>query len=396
MWKIIYVKILNLKKNYKPYLFMLMFPLIFTFIFGLMTEGENYKIKVPVVDMDNSDHSRWLLEELDNIGRYQINLTDREKLSNLVSENTSPVGLIIPENFGEDINGGTPPRLDLVITAERPEVYSFEGALRASIQKIAFNSHIVHGTLDTLAGYLTLGKDEREGIKNRIYRLAMEKWEEEIPIRVKEKVAGSSRKDASFNMYTQSSVGFAIAFSMFTFIFAIGEILEEKENGVWNRINISPLSKFQIYTGNLLYACAVGFIQLLIMAFVGDRVFGVDWGGNIGGVLAIFAAFTFCIVSLGLLMSSVIKNRHQLQVIAPVVVVSTSMIGGCYWPLEIVSSRMLIAASKFVPQGWAVKALKDLIVYNRGFEVVYLPAAVLILMGVVFLGTALQIREKGE
>jgi ABC-2 type transport system permease protein len=95
-------------------------------------------------------------------------------------------------------------------------------------------------------------------------------------------------------------------------------------------------------------------------------------------------------------MSSVIKNRHQLQVIAPVVVVSTSMIGGCYWPLEIVRSRMLIAASKFVPQGWAVKALKDLIVYNRGFEVVYLPAAVLILMGVVFLGTALHIREKCE
>ncbi|QSQ09656.1 hypothetical protein H0A61_02035 [Koleobacter methoxysyntrophicus] len=72
------------------------------------------------------------------------------------------------------------------------------------------------------------------------------------------------------------------------------------------------------------------------------------------------------------------------------------MIGGCYWLIEIVSSRMLLAASKFVPPRWAVKALKDLIVYNRGFEAVYLPATVLILMGVVFWGIALHIKEKWE
>jgi len=208
------------------------------------------------------------------------------------------------------------------------------------------------------------------------------------------KVDKSGVNNVSYNSYTQSSLGFTLAFSMFTFIFAIGEILEEKRNMIWNRINISPLSKLQIYSGNLVFACAIGLIQMAIMAFVGQVVFDVNWGINIGGVLAIFAAFTFCMVSLGLLMSSFVKTNHQLQVVAPVVIVSTSMLGGCYWPLEIVNSEMLMTASKLVPPGWAMKGLKDLIVYNQGFEAAYLPVAVLVLMGIIFLGTALQVSEK--
>jgi hypothetical protein len=35
-----------------------------------------------------------------------------------------------------------------------------------------------------------------------------------------------------------------------------------------------------------------------------------------------------------------------------------------------------------------------MIVYNQGFEAVYLPAAVLLLMGIVFLGTAVQLGER--
>ncbi|MDI6707073.1 MAG: ABC transporter permease, partial [Bacillota bacterium] len=192
----------------------------------------------------------------------------------------------------------------------------------------------------------------------------------------------------------QTSIGFTIAFSMFTFIFAVGEILEEKQNRVWDRINVSPLSKFRIYSGNLVFACILGMAQMFIMILIGYGVLGVNWLNNILGVIMVLFAYTFCTVSLGLLMSSVVRTSHQLQVIAPVLLVSSSMIGGCYWPLEIVDSKLLLAASKIVPQGWAMNALKDIIIYNQGMSAVYLPSAVLMMMGVLFMGTALQVSES--
>lgn len=220
-----------------------------------------------------------------------------------------------------------------------------------------------------------------------------EEWRERLPV----KVAGSTIKSGggfSFDMYTQTSIGFTIAFSMFTIIFAVGEILEEKRTGVWGRINISPVSRFRVLAGGLVCAFAMGMVSMMIMVFVGDLVLGVNWLGHIGGVLVILTAFCFCMTSFGLLLSFGIKTSQQLQVIAPVVLVSSGMLGGCYWSLEFVRSKALLAVSKAVPAGWAMQALKNMIVYNQDFGAVYLPAAVLLLMGIVFLGLAVQLGER--
>ena len=233
----------------------------------------------------------------------------------------------------------------------------------------------------------------RGKMEERIHRLVAEEWEERPPV----EVAGSTIKsggEASFNMYTQTSLGFTIFFSMFTIIFAVGEILEEKRTGVWSRINVSPVSRVKVLTGGLICAFVMGMINMTILMLIGDLALGVNWLGHTGGVLVILLAFSFCMTSFGLLLSFGIKTNQQLQVIAPVVLVSSAMLGGCYWPLEIVSSRALLVAAKAMPAGWAMQALKNMIVCNQGLEAVYLPAAVLLLMGVVFLGTAVQLGER--
>jgi len=393
MWKIFHVKLLNLRNNYKPYLFMLIFPLVFTFVFSVSMSGGEPTKPVPVVDHDNSKFSKKLVEELNNHDVYRVRLVDEKVLTRLVSENRVDVGLIIPKDFERQIKEGLTPRLDVVITKATPELYSFEGVLRSSVQKIAYHINIIDQTVKAVKKYLDLDQNQEQTLRLRIDALVSEKWKETLPINVEGRMLRSNSKKHSYDVYTQNSLGFTIAFSMFTFIFAIGEILEDKENGIWNRISISPLSKFQIYSGNLLYAFTVGFIQIMILVLVGVYAFGVNWGANIPGVALILGGFIFSTVSLGLLMSTVVKNYHQLQVIAPVVIVSTSMIGGAYWPLEIVSSKILLTAAKFVPQGWAMKGLKALILYNQGIEAVYLPLAVLLLMGVIFMGSALYLNE---
>jgi ABC-2 type transport system permease protein len=70
------------------------------------------------------------------------------------------------------------------------------------------------------------------------------------------------------------------------------------------------------------------------------------------------------------------------------------MLGGCYWPLEIVNSRLMLAASNFVPQGWAMKSLKSIIIYGQDFQAAVMPSLILIVMGIIFLGVSVVMDNE--
>ena len=394
MITIIYGRLLNLKRNWLPYAFMIALPLVLMFVFGFVMGNEDSGIMLPIADLDETEQSAILVEELGNLGAYNIKFMDEEGLRQMVMENGAEAGLIIPRGFGERIMKGDTPRFDMFITRETQVGHSLQGVLTAAVQRLAYNTAIVDGTVEALDRLVGLEQGNRGKAEERVYQLVSKEWRERLPV----KVAGSFIKgggaSGSFDMYTQTSIGFTIAFSMFTIIFAVGEILEEKRTGVWDRINISPVARSRVLTGGLICAFIMGMINMTIMMLIGDLVLGVNWLGHVGGVLVILTAFCFCMTSFGLLLSFGIKTSQQLQVIAPVVLVSSGMLGGCYWPLEMVRSKALLAVSKAVPAGWAMQALKSMIVYNQDFGAVYLPAAVLLLMGIVFLGLAVQLGER--
>jgi ABC-2 type transport system permease protein len=58
-------------------------------------------------------------------------------------------------------------------------------------------------------------------------------------------------------------------------------------------------------------------------------------------------------------------------------------LGGCWWPLEIVS-KPLQTFALLMPSGWAMKALHETISFGRGLDGVAVPVAVLLGFGVVF------------
>jgi len=396
MLPIIYGRLLNLKRNWMPYALMVVLPLILMFVFGAVIGEEVSKVALPIVDLDKSGPSAELVEELKSLGAYNIKLTNMEDLRKTVMENGAEAGLIIPRGFGEAIIKGDTPRLDLFVTRETQTGYSLHGVLLVAVQRLAYSTAIVEGTVEFLERHAALDQGNRGKMEERIRSLVAEEWEERLPVKVAGRTikTGGREGGVPFNMYTQTSIGFTIFFSMFTIIFAVGEILEEKRTGVWGRINVSPVSRFKVLTGNLICAFVMGMINMTVLMLIGDLALGVNWLGHIGGVLVILTAFSFCMTSFGLLLSFGIKTSQQLQVIAPVVLVSSAMLGGCCWPLEIVTSKAMLVAAKLVPAGWAMQGLKDMIVYNRGLEAVYLPAAVLLLMGIVFLGTAVQLGEQ--
>lgn len=64
------------------------------------------------------------------------------------------------------------------------------------------------------------------------------------------------------------------------------------------------------------------------------------------------------------------------------------MLGGAYWPLDIVSPAMRTVAM-MTSTGWAMTGLTDVVVRYQGAAQAILPSAVLLGMAAVFLGVGI-------
>ena len=170
---------------------------------------------------------------------------------------------------------------------------------------------------------------------------------------------------------------------MFTVLFQAGDILSERRIGTWGRLLSTPVSRAAIIGGKALGSYAVGLTQVLILVLFGRYVFRINFGPNMWAVVAILALMVAVVTGLGLFMSTLVETMAQLQAMAPIVIVSTCMLGGCYWPLEMVTPLMQTVA-KVTPQAWAMTALTDVILRGQTLASTASSLGVLACFGLVF------------
>jgi ABC-2 type transport system permease protein len=385
MKKVLYLaagKLLRMFREPWAFLAMLLLPLAFTYFMGSMHAGSNGRIPVIVVDNDGSNYSRSLIEVINNEPAYGITVADKQSAVEGVKNYNALAAFIIPGGFAEQVQAGLSPRVEVYQAAGSAEVYTARHTFQSALDKTVSESSIADFVLKEISpsGYAT-GREQQ--IRDRVIRDVRARWLAGPPVAV-ESSSLNGGSTAGYRQVAHASVGFALFFAMYTMVFGVGEILTEKKNGTWRRLLSLPLARWQILSGNLLGTFAAGFSQLLVLMLAGRYLFGVDWGRNILPSLVIVAAFVFCVTCLGLLLSGVVKNYKQLAALTPVLLVSTSMLGGCFWPLDIVQSKLLLTAAKFVPQTWALSSLEGIILNGQTLGGVFLPAGVMLLMGLLF------------
>ena len=77
---------------------------------------------------------------------------------------------------------------------------------------------------------------------------------------------------------------------------------------------------------------------------------------------------------------------NHFHVVMPLLAVSMAMLGGAYWPLELVSSQTIQILAKFVPLTYGMKALKGATVYGYDWSTLLYPKGIMTLMGVIGMG----------
>ena len=388
MLSIVKLRLLRLRDEYLVFVIMTAMALGLTFIFGF--SFNSYRPSVIIVDEDNSLYSKNFIEELKQIETFRFVDMDVNSASKSVEEGDAVVALVINEGFQNNIQKGNKITIGQIKVKDDTYILTLQETVRSLIMKMAGSKKIAEVTADFISSQKPVNKEE---IESYAYKNVMDSWKYKNPLKIISTVADTG-ENFGYDAMKHSMIGFTVFFSMYTMVFSIGTILSDKRYKTWDRMLISPVPMSSILGGTMVVSFLVGIMQMSVLILGGKYLFGIDWGNSIAGIITVTTVFVFTITSLGLMLSGIVKTQAQLGAIAPVVLTSTSMLGGTMWSLEIVNNKILLFLAELTPQKWVMQGMLNIAAKGMGFESIITPSIVLLAMGIIFFGIGVKMVKQ--
>lgn len=386
MISFIIMKLRNYVSMFPMLLIMTCMTLVFVYVFGIGF-SKGYMPKVLVVDEDQTQTSSMIVERLKDTEKYHF-ITANFNEAKLTVEKDDAIGFVyLKKGFEQSIREN---KIDVVFYrgGSSVEIITLENKLNGLISEVLADQEFTNNLS------LLLSEQEKTIASDKIYRELLSKKSEYMTYQNQSSFYNKD-EGVEFDTLKSTFTGFLLFFSMFTIMFGIGTIVDEKELKVWHRQLVSPLTKSTIIIGNLVSNYLVGMIQLIIIVTASKLLFNMDWGGTTGALLMILSAYVIAGTSMGLFITGFVKNQQQLAAILPTIIVSTSMIGGCMWPIELMPKFMRTVA-QLLPQKWGMEGLSQVILYNGGIDNVVKPMLILLMISFIFLLASVIFYGRNE
>ncbi len=348
------------------------FTLVFGSIFVNVSSGG--RVSLAVTDLDNSGLSSSMIQSLRDSGAQDVMVVSEGDLYTAVREGKVSAGIVIPRGFEASLSSDEPLEVDVVSLSSTGLPGVIGKVLETEVTEYLLAREVRDVALDLAAlspGAVPIQADV-------LVQRVVDEYTRRPALTVE--VAGLAgdegrQPDDAIGLPT---LGIYLMFTMFTVIFTSGDILKERQDGTWLRLMAAPASRGAIVGGKILGAYAIGAAQLGVLLLSGRYLRNMDYGPNPFAFVLILAVFLLAITGLGMMLSTMVRTLPQLQTLAPIVIVASSMIGGCYWPLELVPPFMQTIA-RFTPQAWAMSALTG-VVY-KGAQLQAIVPNLLVLLG---------------
>ena len=380
-------------------IWLIIMPIVWTTLIGTMstTGGGDEKIPVGFLNSDRGIYGEVFEEILRNEESIKIVVMaedDEDKMRNLVKDTKLSVGLIIPDNFSEKLKVREQVVIE-ILKSERNSSYFLEELIEKTAERISIDALAANFTVEKIGERrMVLEEEVLEEEKERIWGEAFVKadafFEPAPAIGIEYVVLSVEKREENIPIGVEaSSPGFAVMFVMMGVCFAGVAMVQERHNKTLARLLTTPTEKFFIISGKMLGFFLVGFIQFMILILFGQLVLKVNWGNLPLGVLLLVVSYVLSVTGLGTLLSVVVRTSAQAGAFAVLISMVTSMLGGAWWPIEIVPKFMQNIA-RFTPQYWAINGFNKII--TRGFGITEILPNFYVLLAISAISLLLAIR----
>ncbi|MBV1756203.1 MAG: ABC transporter permease [Dethiosulfatibacter sp.] len=361
-----------------------------TLVFSSAMSG-NYKPEVMLIDLDNTAASREFVNELKLSRLLRYTETDETNAIKNIETGMSIGGLVIDQGFSNLLIDGEEINISILRSKDSLELIQLQSDVQTTAFKFMSKFKTADITVEIIKGE---GHEVLEDVLfEETYDLSNYYWRYRNPFSMNSQVL-DAQKDWAYNPMIHYLIGFTLFFSTFTIVFVGSDILKEKQQKTWQRKLVSPVSNKIIISSLLIVTFIVGMIQVGIIVLIGNYFLDINWGMNIGLMLIVFAAFVYTFTAIGLVVAGLARTVEQLGAIVPIILVSSAMLGGTMWPLEIIQSKILLTLANFMPHKWAMQIISQTSAYGLNVHSFITSVFVLIAMGTVYLIIGIKLSKR--
>lgn len=179
-------------------------------------------------------------------------------------------------------------------------------------------------------------------------------------------VAPAGQRQVIPSGFQQAIPGILVMFTLLVLLTSGASMLVfERNKGLLRRLAYAPISRAEVVVGKWGGRMALAVLQIATAVLIGTFVFDMQWGPDIPMVIVVLLAWAAFCASAGLLLGSLAKTDGQASGLGVLVANVLAALGGCWWPIEITPAWMQ-SLQNFLPTGWTMDALHQLISFEAG------------------------------
>lgn len=334
-------------------------PILCVILLGVeLSKGVITDIPVAVINYDNSDFSRQLVETFDKNETFNVTCypDNEDELEKLIKNSKARVGLIIPKNFYKDIASLKSPTVLMIYDGSHMSITSTAKAKATEI----LLTYKAGAAIQQLTVRLGISYKEAYNItqafqfNNRVLYNPSKSFRDFLaPILL--------------TGYIQAALALVATISINQNIFKVAEV-----------------ERLGYATGKVLFYTLCGSLSYIICIVLQVSIFHVPFRGSLFSVLILSIALCFSVSAFCVLISTVFKNKIIALTAGAVVFIPNSITAGTTWPLISMPSGYQSFA-RYIPFTHYADNIRD--VYLKGISVQQLTNDVvyLLVFGVIAL-----------
>jgi len=358
LWRVIVKELQQLKRDRRMIPAMIVGPLVQLLTLGYAANNDVTDIPLLLMDEDKSQASRSLVDRFTSSGYFELagTVDAPGAIEPRLIDGRAQVALVLPKGFGADVAGGRAPRAQLIVDGSDSTSAIVGLSYASRIVAEAGATPSVSGT--TLVPRVWYNPD----LKSR--------W-----------------------FYVPAIL--AMVLMLVTMILPSMAVVREKEAGTLEQIIVTPIRSWQLILGKLFPFACIGFLDTLLVSGLAVALFRVPLRGSIVSHVVMTIPFLLCTLSLGLLVSTLVRTQQQAMMSAVyLVMVPMIYLSGLIFPVENMPP-VIQKATVVIPLKYYAHIVRGIFLRGSGFAILWPDVLALLGIGTILLVTAsLRFRKS--
>jgi ABC-2 type transport system permease protein len=385
--------LMQLSRDFKTFMFLLIMPVVFTFLFGYAFGGFSggaTDSRLPVGYLSQDGH--WVTDSLhDLLSKSEVIRLDEkifnsaEDLEKLVADGDLAAAIIVPDGYGRAVLKNKTARLIVIANTNTSAWTTIEAELLTLASRL-------DGAVRTAT---IIEQINAEGIPfEYAFEQSLTAWDEP-PIVIEETTSLALENTGNDSALAHTAPGMMLQFAIAGLLTAAQVIVTERKSRTLERLLTTATNRVHIILGHYLAIFCLIFFQFMILITFAQLALKVDYLRVPAATLVVAFSAALCISALGLLIGILAKTEEQAIMFSLIPMFVFAGLGGAWVPLE-VTGPTFQAIGHLSPVAWGMDGFENIVARGLGFESTLLPAAALIGYAIFFFVLAVQRFRKAE